>query len=303
MNGIIIVNKPKDFTSFDVVAVVRKCLHEKKTGHTGTLDPMATGVLPVLLGCATKAQVFLPDTDKEYEADFQLGMTTDTLDITGTVLSRSEPHVTAAQIESVLPKFRGDIMQIPPMYSAVSKDGVRLYELARKGIVTEREARPVTIRRLELVSFDEKTQCGRLAVTCSKGTYIRVICDDIGKELQCGCVMTALCRTKACGYTLDDAVSIEEIRAMSDKSESEILPYIRPVDSVFGEYGSVKISESQTVRFNNGGGLMLSRVRGLQDKTNGTLYRVYSDKNIFLGLGTVNVEKDELSVRKRFLSE
>lgn len=303
MNGIIIIDKPKDFTSFDVVAVVRKCLHEKKTGHTGTLDPMATGVLPILLGCATKAQVLLPDTDKEYEADFRFGMTTDTLDITGKVLSTAPSDVTAEQIEKILPKFRGEIMQIPPMYSAVSKDGVRLYELARKGIVTEREARPVTVSTLELLNFDETTQCGKLKIACSKGTYIRVICDDMGKELGCGCVMTALRRTRACGYTLNDTVSIETVRSLSGKTESEIASYLRPVDSVFGEYGSIRISESQTVRFNNGGGLMLSRVRELTDQTDGTLYRVYSDKNVFLGLGVVSAEKDELSVKKRFPSE
>ena len=141
MNGILLTDKPKDHTSFDVVAIVRGCVHERRAGHTGTLDPMATGVLPVLLGSATKAQALLPDTDKEYEAAFQLGITTDTLDITGTVLSRQDTDISMQQIEDILPQFRGDIMQLPPMYSAVSKDGVRLYELARKGIEAEREAR------------------------------------------------------------------------------------------------------------------------------------------------------------------
>ena len=197
MNGILIIDKPQDFTSFDVIAIVRGCMHERKTGHTGTLDPMATGVLPILLGSATKAQELLPDTDKEYIAEFRLGMTTDTLDITGKTLSTSDAEVTREQLEEVLPKFRGDIMQKPPMYSAVYKDGVRLYELARKGIEVEREERPANVSLLELTHFDEAAQSGSLKISCSKGTYIRVICDDIGRLLGCGCVMTSLRRTRA----------------------------------------------------------------------------------------------------------
>ena len=145
MNGVIVINKQKDFTSFDVVAVARGILREKKIGHSGTLDPMATGVLPILIGRAAKAQSLLPDTDKEYTAQFRLGMTTDTLDITGTVLTETECHIAKNEIEEVLPRFRGDIMQIPPMYSAVQKDGVRLYDLARQGIEVERKSRKVKI--------------------------------------------------------------------------------------------------------------------------------------------------------------
>ena len=297
-SGILIIDKPADFTSFDVVAVVRKCLHEKKTGHTGTLDPMATGVLPILLGSATKAQALLPDSSKEYEAEFRLGITTDTLDITGTVLDTCPCRIHRQQLEDILPHFRGDIMQVPPMYSAVSKDGVRLYELARKGIVTERQARPVTVDRLELICYDEEHQCGKLKIACSKGTYIRVICDDIGKALGCGCVMTSLRRTRACGFTLEDAITIEQLRQLGVQGGIE--KYLRPIDSVFAEYGKVKISENQTVRFQNGGGLLLPRLRGLGSKENGTLYRICSDKDVFLGLGVVNAEKDELSVKKRF---
>lgn len=298
MNGILVIDKPTDFTSFDVVAVVRKTLHEKKTGHTGTLDPMATGVLPILLGSATKAQVLLPDSDKEYRAEFKLGLTTDTLDITGKILSESSLRVSAEQIQNLLPLFRGDIMQKPPMYSAVSKDGVRLYELARKGIVVEREERPVNISKLELTSFDEEKQCGTLTISCSKGTYIRVICDDIGQKLGCGCVMTALRRTRACGFTLDDAITIDTLRSLG--GSDEIQQYIRPVDSVFSCYKSVYITEKQAVRFGNGGGLMLSRLHGLSAAADGTLYRVYGSDKTFLGLGVVNTEKQELAIKKRF---
>lgn len=298
MNGILIIDKPTDFTSFDVVAVVRKTLHEKKTGHTGTLDPMATGVLPILLGSATKAQVLLPDSDKEYQAEFKLGITTDTLDITGEILSSTQSAITMKQLNAILPQFRGNIMQKPPMYSAVSKDGVRLYELARKGIIVEREERPVTVHKLELTSFDESTQSGTLTISCSKGTYIRVICDDIGEKLGCGCVMTALRRTKACGFTAKDAITLNKMKELAENGRIE--EYIRSVDSVFSEYDSVKITENQTLRFNNGGGLMLSRLRNMKNTDDGTLYRVYSNKNVFLGLGVVNAEKEELSIKKRF---
>ncbi len=297
INGIIIIDKPRDFTSFDVIAVVRKTLHQRKTGHTGTLDPMATGVLPVLLGCATKAQDLLPDTDKEYLADFTLGITTDTLDITGTVLSKQPSAVTTKQLLDVLPQFRGNIMQKPPMYSAVSKDGVRLYELARQGIVTEREARPVTVSVLELIRFDENTQSGTLKVSCSKGTYIRVICDDIGAQLGCGGVMTALRRTRACGYQLQDAITLDRLRELAQSDG--IGQYIRPVDSVFSAYPRISITSAQEVRYCNGAGLMLSRLYGIAAPEDGALYRVYCGER-FLGLGTIDLKREELSVKKRF---
>ncbi len=298
MNGILIIDKPKDFTSFDVTAVVRGCMHERKTGHTGTLDPMATGVLPMLLGSATKAQGLLPDTDKEYEADFRFGMATDTLDITGKVLSVSEKKVSQGDVENILPQFRGSILQKPPMYSAVYKDGVRLYELARKGIEVEREARCVEVRVLELLSFDEAAQSGRLRIACSKGTYIRVICDDMGRLLGCGCVMTALRRTRACGYTLEDAVPLQKLRQLAPLGQAEAL--VRPVDSIFAGFPRVTVSEKQTVRFQNGGALMLERLKKLRQVTDGELLRVYGADGTFLGIGVIRLEQQELAVKKRF---
>ena len=298
MNGILIIDKPQDFTSFDVIAIVRGCMHERKTGHTGTLDPMATGVLPILLGSATKAQELLPDTDKEYIAEFRLGMTTDTLDITGKTLSTSDAEVTREQLEEVLPKFRGDIMQKPPMYSAVYKDGVRLYELARKGIEVEREERPANVSLLELTHFDEAAQSGSLKISCSKGTYIRVICDDIGRLLGCGCVMTSLRRTRACGYTLDDAVTLAKLRELAPLGQAEAL--VKPVDSIFAHLRSVSISEKQTVRFRNGASLMLSRLSSIKNAEDGELFRVYGNDGVFLGLGMAELEKQSLTVRKRF---
>lgn len=298
MNGILIIDKPTDYTSFDVIAVVRGCLKERRAGHTGTLDPMATGVLPVLLGSATRAQDLLPDTDKEYEADFRLGLATDTLDITGTVLREAPAHATQEQIEALLPQFRGDIMQVPPMYSAVCKNGVRLYTLARQGIQTEREARPVHISLLELLSFDKASQCGRLHIACSKGTYIRVICDDIGRLLGCGCVMTALRRTRACGFTLEDAVPLSEIRRLAPLGQEAFAPLLRPVDSVFKELPAVFLSADQTQRFENGAGIALSRVNALPQQTDGCFYRIYGPDKSFLGLG--RIDGDELRVKKRF---
>ena len=300
MNGIIVINKQKDFTSFDVVAVARGILREKKIGHSGTLDPMATGVLPVLIGKAAKAQSLLPDTDKEYQADFRLGMTSDTLDIWGTVLTQSESRCSEADIEAVLPEFRGNIMQTPPMYSAIQKDGVRLYDLARQGIEVERQARPVCINKLELLGFDEETQSGRLLISCSKGTYIRVICDDIGKALGCGCIMTSLVRTRACGFTLDDAVSLDTVRALATEGPSRLEEFVRPVDSVFSGYPLVRLSEKQSVRFRNGAPLMLSRLKDITAPEDGALYRVYAQNGDFLGLGIISTEKEELSVKKRF---
>ncbi len=298
MNGIIVIDKENGYTSFDVVAKMRRICGEKKIGHTGTLDPMATGVLPILIGNATKAQSLLPESDKEYEATLSFGITTDTLDITGKVLSQTESNVKSEDLEAVLPQFRGDIMQLPPMYSAVSKDGVRLYELARKGLVTEREARPITVYKLDLLNFDEQLQSAQILVKCSKGTYIRSICDDIGQALGCGAVMTSLRRVTACGYTLDDAITLEKAKELSENGMLE--EYLRPTESVFACYPSVKVTEAQAVRFKNGGGLMLSRTDVDDNSENGAYYRVYNSSDVFLGLGYVNKEKEELSVKKQF---
>lgn len=298
MNGVIVIDKEKDYTSFDVVAVMRKICHEKKIGHTGTLDPMATGVLPILIGNATKAQSLLPDSDKEYEATIKFGITTDTLDITGKILTQSCSNVTKQQLEAVLDKFRGDIMQVPPMYSAVSKDGVRLYDLARKGIVLEREPRPVTVYKMELTDFDETEQCGVLKVRCSKGTYIRSICDDIGSTLGCGAVMSDLRRTAACGYTVDDAVTLAKARELAESGK--LLSVLKNTDTVFEPYPKIKVTQPQSVRFKNGGGLMLSRTSVENSAEDGAIFRVYGLDGTFLGLGYVNKEKDELSVKKQF---
>lgn len=303
MNGVLIIDKPKDFTSFDVVAVVRGVCQTKKAGHTGTLDPMATGVLPVLLGNATKAQSLMSDSSKEYEAQFKLGVRTDTLDITGNVVEQREPCETLERVESVLEQFRGEIMQLPPMYSAVSRDGKRLYELARQGIEVEREKRAVFIERLELISFDEKTQSGRLSVACSKGTYIRTLIDDIGEALGSLAVMTSLRRTLACGYGIDRAISLEKLRELKESAGTgAVEALVQPTETVFSPYKPIYITSAQAKRFRNGGGLDLGRTAlARRENSDGEIYRVYEREGAFLGLGKVNLPKGELGFLKLFL--
>ena len=297
MNGIIVINKPKDFTSFDVVAVMRGVARTKKVGHTGTLDPMATGVLPILFGNATKVQSILPDTDKEYIADFQLGIITDTLDNTGKVLETRPVLVSAEDIENILPLFTGDILQTPPMYSAVQVDGKRLYQLARQGITIEREKRNVHIEHLKLLSFSPTDCTGRLQIRCSKGTYIRSLIDDIGKALRCGGMMTALCRTFACGYDLHNAVTIEQAKALAEENRLESV--LQSVEHLFTVYQSVHVSKLQAKRFLNGGQLALERLH-LQFFKDNEIIRVKTPENQFIGLGKVNLEQKELSIYKLF---
>lgn len=300
MTGVLILDKPADFTSFDAVAVCRRLCHERKIGHTGTLDPMATGVLPLLLGKATRAASLLEDTDKEYEAGFRLGVSTDTEDSTGKVLETSDTPVSRELLESLLPRFRGEIMQVPPMYSAVSKDGKRLYELARKGIEVERDARPVTIFKLELIEYHEETREGKLTVSCSKGTYIRTLIADLAKAAGSLGVMTALRRTKACGFTLADAVTLDEAKVLSEAGTLE--EKLRPVESLFAHLSAVTVSGAQATRFGNGGQLDLKRIPAFrkQNPPDGEIVRVRGEKGEFLGLGQVQTEKGWLAILKLF---
>lgn len=295
MNGILVIDKPSGFTSFDVIAVIRKLTGQRKAGHTGTLDPNATGVLPVLLGAATKTQDLILNHDKAYTADFKLGMTTDTLDIWGKLISEKASSVSFDDIISLLPDFTGEIEQIPPMFSAIQKDGVRLYDLARKGIEIERESRKVTVYSLKLSSFDEKTQSGTLEIQCSKGTYVRTIIDDIGKKLGCGAVMTALRRTAACGYSLEDSVTLEKAKELAQSGM--LSDQIKSIESLFMQCGYVAVSDAQAKRFQNGGALDISRTYLAKCKVeNGTVYRVKSREGKFLGLGITDTEKGLLKI-------
>lgn len=282
MTGIICVNKEKDITSFGVVAKLRGITGEKKAGHTGTLDPMATGVLPVMFGGATRFLNFLPDSDKGYRATFKLGVTTDTLDITGNVTSEFEVAANAEDVKNAMRDFVGVIDQVPPMYSAKSVDGVRLYDLAREGKTIEREACKVEIKSLDLVSFDDEEHIYQIDVLCGKGTYIRSLIDDIGKKLGCGAVMTELVRTKAMGFDLADCVTLAELQERKDSGRG-FGDVLIDVEKMFDCYKKVRVSPAQSTRFFNGGALDINRVqKNIQPDE---ICAVYSDKNEFLGLG------------------
>ena len=282
MNGFVVLDKSEGMTSFRASAILRRIYNEKKTGHTGTLDPMATGVLPVALGKATRFIDFLPESDKGYTARFKLGVITDTLDITGTVLETREVNVKREDIETVLPQFTGEIMQLPPMYSAVSVGGVRLYELARKGIEIEREQRKITVYSLSLRDTENEDEY-EIDVKCSKGTYIRTLIADMGEKLGCGAVMTALRRTLSNGFTVEEAVTEEELHSLGEKA-------VRGIDAPFLCYPEVRVTDKQAKRFSNGGELSAER---LHREIFPSLYRVYGPDGGFLGLG--EVKQDDLT--------
>lgn len=281
MNGFVVLDKSEGLSSFQAARSLRKIYGEKKTGHTGTLDPMATGVLPVALGRATRFIDFLPDSDKAYTARFRFGLTTDTLDITGKILQQQPATVSAAAVEAAFPAFRGEIMQLPPMYSAVSVGGQRLYALARKGIEVERQARPVRIDLLELTNvFPDGTF--EINVRCSKGTYIRSLIADLGEKLGCGAVMTALRRTAANGFTIENAYREEALR--TDPAAA-----LLSIDLPFACYPAVTVTQKQAVRFSNGGALSAER---LKEPFPAGRYRVYSPEKVFLGLGELRTGEE-----------
>lgn len=288
MNGIICIDKPEGITSFGVVAKVRGITKIKKLGHTGTLDPMATGVLPIMLGSATKFLNFLPESDKGYTASFILGKTTDTLDITGNVISEHEVSITEEEIKDALDSFRGKISQLPPMYSAKSVDGKRLYELARQGVEIERKPCEVEIKRLEYLGCEKGEY--KIDVLCSKGTYIRSLIDDIGKKLGCGAVMTKLRRTEAAGFTLGECVSLDELQKRKDCGKG-FDDLIISLEKIYEGYPKVYVSEAQARRFSNGGSLDTERIKNAPIK--GVTAGVYSENGVFLGLG----ENDGMELR------
>lgn len=296
-NGVICINKPKEYTSFDVVARMRGMSKTKKIGHSGTLDPMATGVLPLFFGTATKAISVLPDDDKSYRADFQLGCTSTTLDRWGEITQNPLPNFTQQDILDTLVHFRGEISQLPPMYSAVRVDGKRLYDLAREGKEVERKPKQVTIYKLELVSFDQQTQTGVLDIDCSKGTFIRTIIDDMGAKLGCGGIMTELARTFACGFSLDDCITLEEAQALTDQSllQTKLLK----IENVFYNLPKIKLNEIQSSKFKNGVKLDLNRVH--HQRLDG-FHSVYDNNNNFMGLASLDLETMSLKIEKHMVS-
>lgn len=289
MNGVINVNKPLGMTSHDVVYRLRKLLSIKKIGHTGTLDPDASGVLPMCIGRATKVADMLTAQDKQYIAEVTLGSATDTLDATGTVTQSAEVTVTPADIERATEKFIGKIEQIPPMYSAVKVDGKKLYELAREGKEIERKPRCVRIDNIEILNIDLENNKFLMKVDCSKGTYIRTLCDDIGRYLGCFAHMSALERTRSGRFDISESYTLEEIEEMLGSGNLE---FFVPVDKVFEEYPSLTLSKSKAHKMCNG-----TRVtfQGIEE---GVVYRVYDESGNFLTIS--EAEDGTLKILKTF---
>ena len=293
-DGILCMNKPQGFTSFDVIGKLRGILHFKKLGHAGTLDPMATGVLPIFIGKATKCCDILPNDDKSYIAEFKLGQITDTQDSSGNVI-KTYPFrkIVQQDIESIIPKFIGDIEQIPPMYSAVSINGKRLYELARQNIVIERPSRKVTVYGIKLLSYDVETLTGRLEISCGKGTYVRTIINDIGEMLNVGAYMTSLVRTSSSGFSLSDCYSFEEVQNAMNSSSIDSL--IVPTERVFSHLPKIILTESQTKMYRNGVKLTFEEL-SLKDVQ--STYRMYSNGGIFLGTANSDLLEGLLRIGK-----
>ena len=292
INGIIIINKEKSYTSHDVVARVRRILGTRKVGHTGTLDPDATGVLPICIGKGTKVSDMLTFSDKEYIADVKLGVVTDTQDIWGTVLEENELPVdfSESKLLDAISHFTGDIMQVPPMYSAIKINGKKMCDLAREGIEVERKARKITIYKIDLL--DVGVDSFKIRVSCSKGTYIRTLCHDIGQYLGCGACMTSLLRTKSSIFNIDEAITLGQLEDIVESGNLEKV--LRPVDSVFMDYTRFDADEEITKRLTNGA---LSTV-----DVPCADYRVYNPDGEFIAIGRVEKVKNrnKIGVVKKF---
>lgn len=293
MTGVICLDKPEGISSFFAVKKVSRLLDTKKAGHTGTLDPMATGVLVIMLGSCTRFIDFLPESEKSYTARVMLGKNTDTLDITGDILEEKDVNVTEDKLKKTAEKFLGDILQVPPMYSALRKDGVRLYDLARQGVEVEREPRKVQIKELRIYDFDGSSFS--MDVTCSAGTYIRSLAFDIGESLGTGACLTSLRRTAANGFSIDKSLTLEEIEKHLENEDIE--KYILPIENALKSYEAVTVSEAQGKRFRNGGELDLNRIQ--KDFCN-SLYRIFAPDGSFLGLGEADTENNSLKPKRVF---
>ncbi len=289
------MDKPEGFTSFDVIGKLRGILKMRRLGHSGTLDPMATGVLPVFVGYATKACGILPDERKAYTAQFHLGQVSDTQDSTGTILEEHDASaVTEAQILAALPQFVGDIAQIPPMYSAVSVDGKRLYELAREGKTVERKARQVQVHGIDLLAFDPQTGEGTLEIRCGSGVYVRTILHDLGQALGCGAVMTALRRTMSNGLPIEKCLTFAQIQQLAEENRLE--EALIPIAEAFDSLPKLYLTEKQTVHYRNGVKLGLSQLQ--KQLIDADTYAVYGKPDGFLGTAVIDREQDCLRVER-----
>ena len=289
MQGFLLLNKPANMTSFGAVARIKRLSGEKRVGHTGTLDPMATGVLPIFLGRATALSSYLIEAYKEYKATVKLGVVTDTCDITGNVLSEANVNVTDEALLSVLDGFKGKILQTPPMYSAIKKDGVRLYELARQGRTVDIPKREVTVYSIKLLSPLDADNTFEISVRVSKGTYIRSLARDIGEKLGCGATLATLTRTKTSGFTLSECVSLDDL------TEENIENYLKSEEKAIEYIPELFVTERQAIRFTNGGQLGFERLKSREFKPD-ELYRIkFEDK--FLGIGYADCEKREIAIK------
>ncbi len=278
--GIIILNKPVGVSSHRCVGMVRKALNMKKVGHTGTLDPEACGVLPILAGPATRASDFLTMEDKRYRATILLGTKTDTLDMAGEVIEQNPVNVTEEEICATIESFVGNIQQIPPMYSAIQVNGQRLYNLARQGIEVERKARDITIFSIDIEKIE--LPYVKIAVHCSKGTYIRTLASDIGDALGCGGCISELERTASGPFTLDSAITPEELATLAENGQAE--KALLPLDSFFKNYEAIYLDKKRADRVKNGVPIYY------KGKTQGETYRVYDENGIFIALSKADIE-------------
>ena len=296
MNGIICIYKEKGYTSFDVVAILRKLCGTKKIGHGGTLDPMAEGVLPVFIGYATKAVDYCPDTSKEYRAEMRFGVTTDTQDITGTVLSTSDIQVGRNTQYLLEQRFKGELMQVPPMYSAVQVNGQRLYDLARQGVEVERKPRPITVHSIKFAQFENNMATA--VISCSKGTYIRTLIHDMGALTGAGAVMTALTRTRSGNFTIRDCYKLSDVKAAFEQGgTAAVEKLLMPVEWIYKSFPRALLDEEQTRLFSNG--VVLDAKRVAFESDNAERYRIVSHQGDLLGLGDIS-ENNELNVIQRF---
>ena len=289
MQGFILLSKPQGLTSFSAVSRIKRLCKEKRVGHTGTLDPMATGVLPVFLGRATALSGLMLDGDKRYIAKIKLGIVTDTQDITGTVLKESTVSISELQLQDALKHFTGKIIQTPPMYSALKKDGIRLYELARQGKTVDIPTREVNIFSIDLLSKLDRENCFSIDVLVSKGTYIRSLANDIGEYLGCGATLAALERTNTCGFDITECVNLLEL------TEENIGDYIFSEEKAVMYLDSVNITPKQAIRFCNGGQLSFERLH-LENVQENQLFRVKCG-DCFLGIGIADIPNNRLNIK------
>lgn len=298
INGIVNVYKEKGFTSFDVVAKMRGIFHQKKIGHTGTLDPDAEGVLPVCLGKATKVCDLLTDKDKEYKAVLLLGQETDTQDISGTVLNQAEVTVTEEMVQEAIHSFVGSYEQIPPMYSALKVNGQKLCDLARQGVTVERKARPVIIHSIEItrIALPEV----EMIVSCSKGTYIRTLCDDIGKKLGCYGCMKSLLRTKVDKFLLENTYTLAELQKLAETPQEE-WTFLEAVDSVFEKYTFVETKPEAIKMVVNGNRIPGSMLKDFSNDKKQEYVRLYDNDRKFIGIYTYMEDTEEYKPVKLFM--